>query len=277
MCDYDVSNKIPLDNLRPMPAGRWTVQLIDEEIHVVADSYDTVMRYGTTSLPTAGGFIFGLLRSDCTPYSQTINGVVQNFTNGPCGKSYSRFNGVNSWMSVANDPGLSMKGDMAISLWMRPTSTSNWGQIIGKGSIDSNGNENDNYQLFQMGDKLVFGWNDVNPPHTHYQAITQNPVLNTNWNYVTVSISGGQINIYNNGVKQALYYNQGLDPTYHSLGTNPPAVGVRLNPTSNPVTVGKQNSASWPYYYSGDIGALSLYNRPLTAAEIAQNYAACWA
>jgi hypothetical protein len=89
---------------------------------------------------------------------------------------------------------------------------------------------------------------------------------------VSASIGSGSIKIYNNGVAQSLVYNQGLDPSAPNLGTTPPSVGVRLSPTSNPVTVGKQNSASYPYYYRGDIGALSLYNRALTEQEIAENY-----
>jgi hypothetical protein len=279
MCDYDISDKIPPANLRPMPSGRWTIQLIDEELHVVADSYDTIMRYGATSLPTAGGFITGMFRSDCTPYSQTGYGGLQNFTNGPGGMTYTRFNGVSSYLSIANDPGLSMTGDMAISMWMRPSDTGDssnpgtWHQIIGKGSL-SGSSEDDNYQLFQIGDKLVFEWND-RVTNTHYQAITRNPVLGTSWNYVTTSISGGTIKIYNNGVEQLpLQYNQGLDPRSSSLGTTPPSVGVRLKTNTNPVTVGKQNAPSGSeFYYKGDIGSLSLYNRALTPAEIAQNFA----
>jgi flagellin-like protein len=279
MCDYDVSNTIPAANLRPMPAGRWTVQLIDEEIHVVADSYDTIMRYGSTSLPTAGGFISGMFRSDCTPFSQTTHGSLPRSTNATIGNmTVTHFNGA-SYLSLADDPGLSMNGDMAISLWMDPTNlgdssnTGNWHQILGKGSIDGSNTEVDNYQLFQIGDKLVFEWND-RVTNTHYQAITQNAVLGNDWNYVTASISSGGIKIYNNGVEQTLVYNQGLDPRSASLGTTPPAVGVRVKPTSNPVTVGKQNApAGSEFFYNGDIGALSLYNRALTPAEIAQNYA----
>jgi hypothetical protein len=35
-CNYDVSSTIPPANIRPMHTGRWTIQLIDEELHVVA-------------------------------------------------------------------------------------------------------------------------------------------------------------------------------------------------------------------------------------------------
>jgi hypothetical protein len=277
MCDYDASTTVPASSLRPMTTGTWKIQLIDEELHVVADAYDTTMRSGTTSLPSAGGFISGLFRSDCTAYSQTAYGTLTNFTTGPNNMSFTHFNGA-SYLSLANDPGLSMTGDMAISLWMRPTATgdssntNNWHQIIGKGSIDSSNNEVDNYQLFQIGDKLVFEWNDK-ITNTHYQAITTGSVLNTNWNYVTASVSNGNLKIYNNGVEQPLVYSQGVDP--RSVTTPSSFPGVRLSATTNPVTIGKQNAPSGSsFYYSGDIGALSLYNRALTPDEIAQNNAA---
>jgi hypothetical protein len=276
MCDYEASTTVPPSNLRPMTIGIWKIQLIDEELHVVADAYETTMKYGTTSLPTAGGFISGMFRSDCSPYSQTTYGTLPVSTNASVGNmTITHFNGA-SYLSLANDPGLSMTGDMSISLWMDPTatgsssSTANWHQIIGKGSL-SGSTEDDNYQLFQIGDKLVFEWND-RVTNTHYQAITQNPVLSTNWNYVTTSVSGGSIKIYNNGVVQPLVYSQGLDPRYVTTPIGFP--GVRLKSNTNPVTIGKQNAPSGSdFYYKGDIGALSLYNRALTPEEIAQNYA----
>jgi hypothetical protein len=280
MCDYDASTTVPPDNLRPMTFGVWKIQLIDEEQHVLANSFDVAMRYGTSSLPTAGGFITGLFRSDCTPYTRTVYGTLPSSVNATVGNmTVTHFNGA-SYMTLANDPGLSMTGDMAISIWLDPTATGDpmdwshtWHQILGKGSLDASNNENDNYQLFQTGNKLVFEWND-RLTNTHYQAITQNPVLSTNWNYVSVSISSGSIKIYNNGVEQPLVYNQGVDPRYPNLGTTPPAVGVQLKSNTNPVTVGRQNGpAGSEFYYNGDIGALSLYNRALTPEEIAANYA----
>jgi FlaG/FlaF family flagellin (archaellin) len=271
MCDYDASTTVPSANLRPMTMGVWKVQLIDEELHVVADSYEAIMRTGSTSLPSAGGFVSSMFRSDCTPYSSTVHGTLPTSVNKSVGNmTVTRFNGA-SYMTIADDPGVSMTGDMAISLWMRPASTGNWAQIIGKGSVPAAGTENDNYQIFQIGDKLVFEWNDKTSG-VHYQAITKNPVLSTDWNYVTTSIKNGQITIYNNGVAQDLVYNRGENPL--SITTpvpNPPTVNI--NPNSNPVTVGKQNSDAYPYYYTGDIGALSLYNRALTEDEIRQNYA----
>jgi FlaG/FlaF family flagellin (archaellin) len=280
VCDLAISDKVPSGYLRPMVTGRYTIQLIDEQTHVLANSFTTTIKQGTTSLPVAGGFITPgkIYRSDCTLITSNTTGSLPTSPSGPGNMTFTTFNGA-SFMAIKNDPSLSFTGDMAISLWMRPTTAgdpnnpSSWHQILGKGAI-SGSSENDNYQLFQMGNKLVFEWNDATNPTIHYQAITQNPTVTAgNWNYVTASISGGKIQIYNNGQLQDLVYSQGVDP--RSIVTpfpNPPV--VKLQSTPNDVTVGKQNGGSGSeFYYTGDIGATSLYNRGLTLTEISSNNA----
>jgi Concanavalin A-like lectin/glucanases superfamily len=279
MCDYDVSTALPPANLRPMSTGTWKIQLIDEEQHVLANSYDVAIRYGSTSLPTAGGFIFGLFRSDCSPYTETIHGTLPNYTSGPGGMSYTHFDGASS-MSIPNDPGLSMTGDMAISVWIRPDTTgstpANWHTVIGKGQIVG-GQENDNYQLVTIGNDLYFEWGDTSTgKHYHVSTTGLNPLQNNQWGYVTVDVKGGTaggVSIYNNGQLVPVQYYNNNNP-YPWEGTpmaTPPVVNLQAN--NLPVNVGVQADPSNPFYYKGDIGALSLYNRALTPAEIAQNYA----
>jgi hypothetical protein len=187
----------------------------------------------------------------------------------------AHFNGTGSYITIPNDPSLSFSGDLSISLWFKPTtSSSTWYQLIGKGVTNSAGssgsNENDNYQLFQYGNKLLFEWNDATTGQ-HYQAITQTAVSSTSWNYVTVTVTNGQLAIYNDGVAQTLTYDNSNVPGTNPVGTQT----VHLINNNNAVTVGKQNAASSSdnFYYSGDMGAISLYNRGLTQAEITANYA----
>ncbi|MFA6224977.1 MAG: LamG domain-containing protein [Methanoregula sp.] len=186
--------------------------------------------------------------------------------------TYTTYDGKN-FTAIKNDPSLAFTGDMAISLWMRPTDNTTWHQILGKGSISGGTTENDNYQLFQVGNNLVFEWDD-SATGNHYQTITTSSTLAAGaWNYVTVSVSGGTIKIYNNGVEQQpLVYNNGLDPT-NTATRIPTAPTIILQSTTNDVTMGKQNAPGSEYYYQGDIGALSLYNRGLTTTEIANNLA----
>jgi len=283
-CSYAVSDKAPSGSLRPMTKGTWTIQMIDENVHVLANSYTAKVTNGATSLPVAGGFIGGstsqFYRTDCTAINQTSYGITTSNT-GPGGMTVAHFNGTGSYITIPNDPTLSFTGDMSLSLWFEPTSAttptssgSNWHQLIGKGVTNgagsSSSSENDNYQLFQYGNKLLFEWNDATTGQ-HYQAITPATVSSTSWNYVTVTISGGNLAIYNNGVAQTLTYDNSNVPGTNVVGTQT----VHLINNNNAVTVGKQNAASSSdnFYYSGDIGAISLYNRGLTQAEINANLA----
>lgn len=281
-CNYAITATKPTGSLRPMTLGTWTIELIDEDVHVLVDSYTAKVTHGSTSLPVAGGFIGGsssqFYRTDCTPINQTSFAITTT-TTGPGNMSIAHFNGATSNITIPNDPTLSFNGNnMAISLWFDPTtnttynpSGSNWYQLIGKGVTNGVNNENDNYQLFQLGNQLAFEWNDATTTQ-HYQAITTTQTVQaTGWNYVVVSISNGQLSIYNNGVLQPVsYYNSNV-PFTSPVGTQT----INLINNANAVTVGKQNAASAAdsFYYSGDMGAISLYNRGLTNAEIAANYA----
>ncbi|MDD3136512.1 MAG: hypothetical protein PHF64_08420 [Methanoregula sp.] len=282
-CDFRISQTDPGVPLRPMALGCWTILLIDEKVHVLANTYTARVTHGTTSLPVAGGFIGGsssqLYAPDCTPIPQTIRGNLVTTDTGPGNMTIAHFNGVNTSISIPNSTTVSFGEAMAISMWMRPATNltssnpNNWGQCLGKGSITGGSNENDNYQLFQFGNKLVFEWNDK-VTGIHYQAITTStPVLATpNWNYIATSISDGEVKIYSNGVEQPLVYSQGVDPRSVNPPTpNPPVVRLREN--SNNLTIGVQNAAPPnEFYYEGDIGALALYNRGLTETEILNNY-----
>ena len=128
---------------------------------------------------------------------------------------YRTFDGSTQFYQYPNDPSLAFNGNnMAISLWFNPREAvpynSNgvgWHQLIGKGVTNYQGSsssaEDDNYQVFQLGDRLLFEWNDANT-HEHYQATTPPSTVQANqWNYLTVNVQGGQLRIYNNGVTPA--------------------------------------------------------------------------
>ncbi len=283
-CDYTVSDQKPTGSLRAMVVGCWTIQLTDENVHVIAGTYKSSVTRGTASVPSAGGFISAsgkFYRSDCTLLNQTPHGTLTTSNTGPGNMTVTHFNG-NSYLTIANDPTLAFtSGNLSLSLWFKPTTAttpasdgSNWHQLLGKGTTTGVNNENDNYQLFQYGNQILFEWNDATTGQ-HYQAYTtasSGTVSSTNWNYVTVSVTNGNLALYVNGVSQALTYDNSNVPGTNILSS---AKTVNLQVNNNDVTVGKQNAASSSdyFYYSGDMGAVSLYNRGLTQAEVATNYA----
>ena len=286
-CNYAISQTPPTGTLRAMTIGTWTLQMIDENVHVLANSFTETVKHGSTALPVAGGFVGGSTSQfydvNCNPIIQTINGNLVTTSTGPGNMTITRFNGVSS-ITIQNSTGLGFTGDMSISLWFNPSeavpyssSGAGWQQIIGKGVTNSVGssstNENDNYQLFQLGNQLLFEWNDATTGQ-HYQAITTTtPVQANAWNYVTATVSGGQLTIYDNGVAQPLVYDNSNVP-YSNPVTG--SVTVNLENNNNAVNIGEQNYATNSadaFYYNGYIGSTALYNRALTPTEIAANYA----
>ena len=67
-CELNISDKLPSYNLREMVHGKWTIQFVDEDAHIlVMSNSDGVISRGTTSLPTTSGSVGDLMfRADCT-------------------------------------------------------------------------------------------------------------------------------------------------------------------------------------------------------------------
>jgi hypothetical protein len=274
-CEYIVSDAKPLKIPPPMVNGIWKIQMIDEQIHILADTYTETFTKGTTSLPVTilsgtgtGGKSY---RADCSVTNGTCGGYCPLMYNtSPCNMTYSKFTGSN-YLTFPNDPTLNYTGQMSIAVSIRPTTTGdsansgNWHQIIGKGVTVGVNDENDNYQFFQMGDRLYFEWNDA-ITGTHYHAMTPTGIIQAGqWNNLDVVVQNGHIAIYDNGVSQPLSYYQSNVP-----GVNPIAAPtVNLQNNNNSVTIGRQNGgAGNEFYFNGDIGSISLYNRGLTPQDI---------
>ncbi|HTY15474.1 MAG TPA: LamG domain-containing protein [Methanoregulaceae archaeon] len=275
-CDCVVSPNLPKGAYRLMTNGVWTIQLIDEDAHMlVMSNSDGKITDGTTALPRLGGTVGGwMYRADCTILdNSTPNGNLPINYNNTMHMYYRTFNG-STYMQYPNDPTLSYTGDMAISLWMDPSDTGSWHQIIGKGVTynagSSSSNELDNYQVFQVGNQLLFEWNDAGNGQ-HYQAMTPAVVQANQWSYLTVTVQNGQLAMYYNGVSLPLTYDNSNVPGQNLL---PGPVPVNLINNNNPVTIGKQNSPDPgnSFYYTGAIGNTAIYNRGLTPQEIQDNY-----
>jgi hypothetical protein len=297
-CNYAITTTPPSGTLRPMTLGTWTIQMIDQNVHVIAGSYSQKVKNGITGLPVAGGFLGSgtgqFYDVNCNPVTETINGQLTTSTIAPGNMTATYFNGDSS-IQIPNSAGLGFNGSITISMWFNPATagsagnSGDWQQLIGKGLTNTAGTdpnaENDNYQLFQLGNQLLFEWNDANTG-IHYQAVTSTTSVQANaWNYVAVTVQNGQVTIYNNGVSQPLVYDEGNVPYTVSGATpvsslsqlpNPPTGGVQLANNNNyPVNVGEQNAATPgnDFYYTGSIGSTAIYGQALSQSQIQNNYA----
>jgi hypothetical protein len=258
--------------LTPIASGDYKITMVDNSANVPLTIME--VRIAGNGDSSSGSLSRPLLNT--LPNSTwTTSGGVTNRTDASGLTLYS-FNGIDGYMSATSNPALAFTTDMSLSLWMNPTSTgaatssSNWHTIIGKGKLNSDNTEYDNYQLMQLGDKLLFEWNDATTS-THYQAITTtSPITAGTLQYVTLSVSGGVLDIKVNGVSQSLSYKEGNVPF---SGSTIPAPVVTLENNGNNLLTGKQNSANSAYYfyYKGEMSDVALYNRAITSSEIAHN------
>jgi FlaG/FlaF family flagellin (archaellin) len=271
-CELNISDTLPTYNLREMVHGKWTIQFVDEDAHIlVMSNSDGVISRGLTSLAKVSGSPGDLMyRADCSLLPNTSYGNLPNRSalyNATMNMFYKSFDGSTQYYQYPNDPSLVFTGDLGISMWIDPTNLGVWNTIIGKGILNSDNSEYDNYQLVAIGNVLYFEWN--NADGTHYHSQTNSPALTQGvWQYVTVNVQqNGQPQMYVNGVLQPSQVYTGNVPNAGS----PSTATVNLQDNNYPVKIGKQNSDSNPFYYNGNIGNTALYNRVLTANEIQQN------
>lgn len=285
-CDYIVSDTAPSGRLKPFTLGTWVIQLIDPEANLLISSDDRArITKGTSSYALAGGTPGnGVYRTDCSPLDYSIFGnPVRGNTGPPMNMSYLSFDG-NDYLTFADDPTLTYTGDLTISIWLNPLNVGNpgqytnsqyWKQVIGKGLQISQSREDKNYDLYLIGDRIYFEWDDRVDPAKHYHIMTDATAISSgSWQYVNLVVENGKPKIYVNGVSQPFSYYQSNVPGSNKITTPSQYPEVRLKDNNHPLMMGKQNTASSSnqFYYKGDIGSFALYNRGLTGGEIIENY-----
>lgn len=291
--------------IRPFAKGVWTITMIDNTANVPLTQMTVNIgsNGGSGSInPLAGTTTWAngswdLVNSSGYEINFTNNGVTPMM--GPGGTSAFYFNGLSDILGQ-NNPGLAFTGNMALSLWIDPTTAtgtvspynpSNWATLVGKGSIDtSTGIENDDYQLVQMGNQIYFEWGDTSTtPPSHYNIVTTGATAlkNENWNYVAVSTTAsGAPEIYINGVAQPYTLSNTNSPLYGEVGScsDPPVcntlfssdtsfTGVHLNNVNNGITIGSQNSNTPAdnFNYTGGMSAITFYNQALSQSAVTSN------
>ena len=149
-----------------------------------------------------------------------------------------------------NGAGLTIEG------WIKTTDLSNWHPI----TEWNNGTSVAIYlYLNPNAHSLEFNLVDTNGWNHDFIAVTNMLTTNAWWHIaVTYDAPSGAVKFYTNGSL--------------ALATNVNFGWILVPQTSYPVYIGARLSGS--YYYSGLIDELSLYNRGLSAAEVASAYTA---
>ena len=170
----------------------------------------------------------------------TINGPVST-TGGKFGRALS-FDGVNDRVDVPDAASLDLTTGMTLEAWVKPTTISGWRTAIMK----------------ERGSDLLYalyasnGAKPVTETFTSAESAAAGTAalpLNA-WSHLTSTYDGSNLRFYLNG----------------TLIATKAATGAMPN-TANPLRIG--GNAVWGEYFSGLIDEVRVYNRALSASEIA--------
>jgi hypothetical protein len=152
------------------------------------------------------------------------------------------FDGTNDYINIASSTVFDTQA-VTVEVIVKPNGLSQNGFWFEKGAV------NTQYSLFMEGTNIV--WRQAgNSQYTATSTMTNNA-----WNHVVGTFRPGQRITYVNGTART------SDSLSYNLTTNQ---GNQF--------IGSYNSGG--YYYNGQIGVVKVYNRILSAVEIAENYRA---
>lgn len=181
-----------------------------------------------------------------------LSGLGNNGTlvNGPTFNSANKgsivFDGVNDFIEGAHNTQLNITGNITIECWFRVTNTrSDWVRIFGKGDAT-----NRTVGLWYNQPSSLFLYQRYGS--TNMDAVYNSTVsLNTWFHMVGTSSSNSHI----------LYLNSAQVATSSS--------GITFASSTDPYKVGYGNIHT---YHIGNVSSCRIYNRALTAQEVAQNF-----
>jgi hypothetical protein len=187
-----------------------------------------------------------------TTLSDLIGNDNGTLTNGPVFSSDNGgkfiFDGTDDYIRFSTlNP--EQNSSLSYSLWVRPTSTSSDGTLLGNWAtsymtyFDVGGAVANFRSLIRLSNGGLAA-TDVN---------TANATLNA-WNYVTTTLDSTDMRLYVNGV---------LNQTSSS--------GAGAATGGNGSGIGAEDALG-ARYFTGDIATCEVYNRAITAAEVVQNY-----
>lgn len=181
------------------------------------------------------------------------NGV---WVNGKYGKALS-FNGSNSKVSLGTSDNLRITGPFSITAWVYidtvPDTNRHEADILSHVlDVTSNGNWTFHIGTYNgQNTNLVFSWHDG----SWHDAIGTSQVGTSAWKHVAVTYNGATMTMYIDGKAD---------------GT--PACNISTSGSGFNNTIGTSFNTAGAYYFDGMIDEVRMYNRALSAAEVAKLY-----
>jgi hypothetical protein len=193
----------------------------------------------------------------CYPGSgTTVQNLLPNGSNGEFIDSPTYSSNNNGYLSFVTNDGIRFPEDNSldtqtptVSVWIKTNALSQNGFWFEKGTV------NTQYSLFQEGGSIR--WRQNSGGITNLSATTSSYIPTSSWANVIGSYSPGNRRIYINGISVA------SDTFSGALAT-----------TDGGTSVGVYGgySGGRGYWYNGDIGVVSVYDKQLSDEEVLQNF-----
>jgi hypothetical protein len=174
-----------------------------------------------------------------------VNGPTFNSANG----GSIVFNGTNSYVdTVTGSATMALTSAGSLSCWFKTTSTSGTGELVRQIGASDNGFEMQINATGRIAGAVFLGsWQNIPASGLSYNDNV--------WHNIVMAVSGTLVSIY---VDSNSIYSNNLGSGTLNTGNGKIRVGLHPNGSASP--------------FSGSIANVQVYNRALSASEVAQNY-----
>jgi hypothetical protein len=202
-----------------------------------------------SGLVAAYTFSEGSLATTADASGAGLNGTITGATwttSGRFGNALS-FNGLSDWVTVADSPALRFTSGMTIEAWVYPTAIGGgaWRTVVMKEAAGDL-----SYTLYADDSTPSRPAGYINRGGTHVSVTGTAPLPLNTWSHIAVTYGGGNLRFFLNGTQLATRAQTG-----------------NISTSTNPLRIG--GNSPWGEFFTGRIDEVRLYNRALTAAEIA--------
>jgi len=203
----------------------------------------TIGQVRGTTVATGGGWAD---LSGASNHGELVNGPTYNSSNG----GSLVFDGSNDMIIIPENSALNTQTP-SVEVWVKTNATTQNGFWFEKGTV------NTQYSLFQEGGVIQWRQNFSGSGTTNLSTTTATYMNTSNWYQVVGTFTSGARRLYINGVL-----------------VNSDTQGGTITTNANGMSIGVYGgfNGSRGYYYNGNISAVKIYNKELTAAEVQQNF-----
>jgi parallel beta-helix repeat protein len=239
-------------------AGSYSVVVTDPFASITSSNAELTVTSPDCDPPPTNLVSWWQAEGDASDSMGTNNGALTGgvtFTNGEVGQAFE-FNGSSGTVIVPDSPPLEFMNQMTIEAWINTagTNSGNPQSVVSKvgGSGGLNG-----YQFYLSGNLLSAQFNSPGSNWPSEVITSPIPITPGTWNHVAFTYDQSAMTLYFNG---------------QPVATN--AIGPATIAASSSRLLISGDDNNGPTWFNGAIDEVSVYNRALSASEIAVIYGA---